>query len=879
MQSEGGRGGGGARRAPGRRPDDDLHGVAGAAADDPQHVQDRRRADPGGLPCRRPLAGHARPLDLRRPPGRDGRARHRLRPAGLGSVQEAHDLAAIAQMATLESRIPFLHFFDGFRTSHEINRIELLSDDDLRALVDEGSSSRTGTGAQPRPSRSSGARPRTRTSTSRCARRRQPRSTRRSPDVVAAAMGGSGAHRSPLRPVRLPRRAGRRARRGPDGLRRRRRTRDGGPPGARGERVGCCRCGSTAPSRASTSWPRCPPRCGASPCSTGPRSRAPGEPLYLDVVAALAEGGTGDRSMPRVVGGRYGLSSKEFTPAMAKAVLDELSNAELPRTHFTVGIHDDVSHSSPGGIRVLRDRAGRRLPGGVLRAGRRRHGRAPTRTPSRSSARTRTSTPGLLRLRLEEVRVADRLAPALRAAPIRSAYLVRSGAVRRLPPVPVHRDGSTCWAPRPGRPPAEQPVRPRRGVGSPAAPVQDTIVAGARLWVIDAAAVAREAGSGGAPTASCRRASSPSRRAAARGGAGADQAGPSGRRTGRRATRWCSRTSRRWTGRWSGSTEVEVPERDLGTRLPLPVVPPARRLRPGGDGGDAGRAGDSLPVSAFPVDGTSRAGPPGGRSATSRTTVAAWDPGALHPVRQLRVRVPARRDPGQGLPGRTLAARLSPSPRRPSTLKGFPDTRYTLQVYEEDCTGCALCVEACPVKDLASRSGEGHQPGRGETPRSWSGTGERALLRVAPLDRPGPRGLLHRPRHAVPRAALRVLGRVRRLRRDAVPQAPLAALRRPAWLVANATGCSSIYGGNLPTTPWAANAEGRGPAWSNSLFEDNAEFGLGMRLAADQLREARRLLGRWPRPPSARRWPDALLDRAAAERDARSGAARAAWRR
>ena len=337
------------RRPPEGRPGDDVHGQPGPPLDDPQHVQDRRRADADGDPRRGPDHRHACPLDLRRPQRRHARADDRLGDAGGGSVQEAHDFALVAHAATLRARIPFLHFFDGFRTSHEINKIALLEPDDFRALVrDDDVLAFRGRGMTPDAP--------------------VVRGTAQNPDVFFQGReasnpfhqpsrhrrAGHGRARRADRPAvwacRLPRRPGRGPRRRRHGLGGGRGRGDGRRTHAAGERVGLVRIRLFHPFPAAQLLAALPPT--VTPIAVLDRTKEPGavgEPLYLEVVAALSEAMDGDTppfaTAPRVIGGRYGLSSKEMTPSMIKPIYEELAAAR-PKRHFTVGIYDDVTHLS-----------------------------------------------------------------------------------------------------------------------------------------------------------------------------------------------------------------------------------------------------------------------------------------------------------------------------------------------------------------------------------------------------------------------------------------------------------------------------------------------------------------------------------------------------
>ena len=209
--------------------------------------------------------------------------------------------------------------------------------------------------------------------------------------------------------------------------------------------------------------------------------------------------------------------------------------------------------------------------------------------------------------------------------------------------------------------------------------------------------------------------------------------------------------------------------------------------------------------------------------------------GSLHPVRQMRAGLPARGDSQQSLRAAVLASAPETFKSRDARLPEWKGLKYTLQVAAEDCTGCGMCVDVCPARNksearLKAINMRPQPPLREAERKNWN-----FFLSIPEMDRDRMSNR-QRARDAGAAAALRVFGRMRRLRRNALHQNTHAAFRRPL-LIANATGCSSIYGGNLPTTPYAKNADGRGPAWANSLFEDNAEFGLGFRVSLDKQQE------------------------------------------
>ncbi|HQZ37509.1 MAG TPA: pyruvate:ferredoxin (flavodoxin) oxidoreductase [Vicinamibacterales bacterium] len=762
------------------------------------------------------------------------------------SVQEAHDLAAVAQMATLESRVPFIHFFDGFRTSHEINRIHVLSDEDLRALIDDplliAHRARALNPDHPFI-RGTAQNPDVYFQMREAANRYY----QRVPDVVARAMARFEA--------RVGRHYGLCEYHGaPDAERVI--VMMGSGVGAAGEAVdrlvtagqpvGLLQVRLFRPFPAAHLLEALPATVRA--IAVLDRTKEPGatgEPLYQDVVATLAErAATGSAvPMPRVIGGRYGLSSKEFTPAMAKAVLDDLSVAS-PRTHFTVGITDDV-----GGTSLPVDSSFTAESDEVFRAVFFGLGADGTVGANKNTIKIIGEDP---KTHVQAYFVYDSKKSGSQTVsylrfgpePIRSTYLAGSAQfigchqfqfIEKLDVLALAAPGATLLL---NSPYGVDEVWNRL----PRAAQERIIERRMRVWTIDADRVARDAGLGSHANSVLQTCFFAVSGVLPRGEA-IDRIKAAIQKTYRsKGAEVVQKNFDAVDRTLAVLDEVDVPREASGNRPRLPIVAPgAPDFVTGVVKTMLEGRGDDLPVSAFPVDGTFP-------SATSRwekrgisATVPFWEAGICiqcgncsfvcpHSVIRAKVYSSARLD---GAPEGFASA--------PIDARGFPDTRYTLQVYEEDCTGCGLCVEACPVKD-PSVSGRrainmGSRDADAEPARSRT-----AFFETLPITERGQvdfstvRGTqLLEPLFEFPGACAGC---------GETPYLKLVSqLFGDRMVVANATGCSSIYGGNLPTTPWAVNAEGRGPAWANSLFEDNAEFGLGMRLAADhQLAAARRLL-------------------------------------
>ncbi|MGZ4554265.1 MAG: pyruvate:ferredoxin (flavodoxin) oxidoreductase [Mycobacteriaceae bacterium] len=770
------------------------------------------------------------------------------------SVQEAHDLALIAQSATLATRVPFVHFFDGFRTSHELNTIEMLSDDDLRALV-SAESVRAHRGRALSPER--------------------PfiRGTAQNPDVYFQA-------RETVNPfyarvpqvvedlmVRLGERTGRKMSivdyiGHPEAERVLVVMGSGGQTVAetvaalteRGERVGVVQVRLYRPFPTQALLEALP----ATVRTIGvlDRTKEPGsigEPLYLDVVAALAEAHTdGERPvMPRVSGGRYGLSSKEFTPAMVAGVFDELAH-ERPRRRFTIGIDDDVSGTSvaydpsldiesPDTVRAVFFGLGsdgtvsaNKNTIKILGSGKGQHAQGYFVYDSKKSG---SQTVSHLRFGPRPIRAPYLVAQASFVGCHQFRFLEQVDVLGRAAPgatllLNCRYAADTVWD-----------ALPRK--------VQEQILAKRiTLFAVDAGRIAREVGLAGRINIvlqTCFFAISdvlPREQAIAR-------IKESVAKTyGNRGADVLQRELAAVDRALEGLHRIEVPDLVTSTHVTAPIVPEnaPEFVRTVTAEMIAGR-GDQLPVSALPVDGTYPSGTTAYEKRNISELVAVWDSESCiqcgncsfvcpHSVIRSKYYDQSQLD---GAPDRFDSA--------PLAAVGLPDTRYTLQVYVEDCTGCGLCVEACPVVTPGSPITKAINL----SPREPLVAAERENISFFETLPTNDRsrvdfGTVRGTQFLEPlfefSGACAGCGETPYLKL-------LSQLFGDRLMIANATGCSSIYGGNLPTTPWTTNADGRGPAWSNSLFEDNAEFGLGFRLAADghtqlarrRLAELREVLG------------------------------------
>jgi pyruvate-ferredoxin/flavodoxin oxidoreductase len=750
------------------------------------------------------------------------------------SVQEAHDMAAIAHRATLGARLPFVHFFDGFRTSHELNTLVPLTDDELRAFIPRQLV------LEHRGRALSPANPFIRGTAQNPDTYFQSRETANpyyqwAPAVVADTMArfadltgrryelieyhghpeaervaiimGSGIEA--VTPV-------------VDGL------------VADGERVGVLQVRLYRPFPADALLAALPET--VRRIAVLDRTKEPGaggEPLFLDVTSALAEAvGAGRRaSLPMVIGGRYGLSSKEFTPAMAKAVFDELA-ADAPKPRFTVGIHDDVTHLSLGYDPSLDLEDPETLRAVFYGLGSDGTVGANKNTIKILGDDDKTFAQGYFVY--DSKKSGSRTVSHLRFGPnpIRAPYLVNKAGFVGCHHWSILERVDVLEFARPGTTLLINSVHGADTWRHLPRPMQERIIElGIDVYAIDAGKVARAAGLGSRTNTilqTCFFAISgvlPRELAI-------EKIKKAITKTYARKSAEVVRKNHEAVDRALAELHhIEVPESaesGLGLIPPVPADAPsfvrdvtATMLE--------GR-GDDLPVSALPVDGTYPSGTTRYEKRNISEIVAEWDPEAciqcgncvfVCPHAVLRSKT-YHEGAITEAPDGFLSA--------PLNAAGLPSTAYTLQVYVEDCTGCGLCVEACPVKPI-------DQPSR------------RAINLVPKLDREADKEAVEffeeiplNDRTWIDYSTVRGIQLLEPLFEfsgacSGCGETPYLKLLTQLFgdrvTVANATGCSSIYGGNLPTTPWAKNAAGRGPAWSNSLFEDNAEFGLGMRLAAD----------------------------------------------
>ncbi|MBL8324024.1 MAG: pyruvate:ferredoxin (flavodoxin) oxidoreductase [Rubrivivax sp.] len=757
------------------------------------------------------------------------------------SVQEAQDLAAIAHMATLKSRVPFLHFFDGFRTSHEVNKIALLAEDDLRALIDEDLI---------RAHRARALNP----------DRPLMRGTAQNPDVFFQAREACNPYYLAVPGIvrdamdAFHRRTGRRyslfwTHGAPDADRVV--VQMGSGTGATreavdrlvaaGEKVALVTVRLYRPFDAEAFVAALPKTTRA--IAVLDRTKEPGalgEPLYQDVVTALAEAWPDNGArVPRVIGGRYGLSSKEYTPAMAKAVFDELL-AGKPRRHFTVGIHDDVTQLS---LKV--DEGFDTEAAGVTRAVFYGLGADGTVGATKNTVKIiGENTP----LNAQGYFVYDSKKSGaitvshLRFGPkaIDSTYLIRRADfvachqfefMEKLDVLELARPGATFLLNSPWGPGEVWGKLPREAQ-------QAIIDRKLKFYVVDALAVARQAGLAGrinTVTQACFFALSG---VLPRDEAIAEIKNAIRKTYGKRGETVLNRNFAAVDASLAAMAEVAVPAAADATVTRRPTVSKAapdfvQRVTAMMMEGK----GDLLPVSALPVDGTFPTGTTQWEKRSIAQEIPIWDEKlctqcGICPLACPHAAIRMNVFPAAALQGAPAAFKAVPWTRKEAGLEGM---MYTLQVAPEDCTGCGLCVDVCPTrsKTMVKLKAINMAPKLEHLERERTNYDfylqiPEARPDLAQID--GLRGSQLRDPLFEYSGACAGCGETPYLKL-------LSQLYGDHLMVANATGCSSIYGGNLPTTPWSCNRAGQGPVWSNSLFEDNAEFGLGMRLAIDAQKE------------------------------------------
>lgn len=786
------------------------------------------------------------------------------------SVQEAQDLALIAHLATLKARIPFLHFFDGFRTSHEINKVEQISRETISPLLDDtlvrahraralSPEHPVIRGTAQNPDVYFQERERANPSYLAC-----PNIVQNTMDIFASQIGrqyhlfdymgasdaerivvimGSGAETVQSTVEALNK---------------------------QGEKVGVVKVHLFRPFSITHFLQALPPT--ARTIAVLDRTKEPGsvgEPLYQDIVTAITEGQgwNGSSPLPRIIGGRYGLSSKEFTPAMVKGIFGEMEQ-EQPRTHFTIGITDDITHTSlpydptfelesaetvqcvfwglgsdgtvganKNSLKILGEETENHVQGYFVY----------------DSKKSGSVTISHLRFGPHPIHAPYQIAE-------RQAHFVachQFSMLERFDVLKYARPGGTFLL--------DSPYGPEEVWNHLPSEIQQTIrEQQLHFFVINAHRVASETGMRGRINTimqTCFFALS--------GILPRDQAIAYIKQSIKKtySKRGETVVQQNWQAvdktlehlhevtfdpslalAQTQETQLSQALANSGRHRSLPMLnrrPPVEPEAPefvrAVLGPIVAGEGDTLPVSAFPTDGTYPSGTARWEKRNMALEIPVWDPDIciqcgkcvmVCPHAVIREKIYAA-DDLKDAPETFVSTNAH--------FKEFPGQRYTLQVSPEDCTSCGLCIEACPARDKrqVGRKAihmEALPPGREQEKANWNffltlPEVKRDLLNVGAIKD----SQLLQPLFEFSGACAGC---------GETPYIKLATqLFGDHMIVANATGCSSIYGGNLPTTPWTMNREGRGPAWANSLFEDNAEFGLGMRISLDKQYEyARELL-------------------------------------
>jgi pyruvate-ferredoxin/flavodoxin oxidoreductase len=760
-----------------------------------------------------------------------------------GSVQEAHDFALIAQASTLEARVPFVHFFDGFRTSHEVAKIEQLNDDDLRAMLDDDL---------------------IRAHRARALSPEHPvlRGSAQNPDVFFQARETINPYYTAVPGIvqkamdKFANLVGRSYHLfdyigAPDAERVVVIMASGGETAeatvrylmAKGEKVGVIRVRLYRPFSKEYFLKALPKT--VKSIAVMDRTKEPGaagDPLYLDIINALFEG---NRKEIKVIGGRYGLSSKEFTPAMVKAILDELQKPE-PKNHFVVGINEDVTHTSldydlnfsvehPETVRCLFFGLG---SDGTVGANKNSIKIIGEETENNAqgyfyydSKKAGTLTVSHLRFGPKPIQAPYLITPntANFVACHQFNFLERFDFTKYAQPGAVFLVNS-LYGPEEIWDKLPQEVQ------------KDIIEKKLKFYTINGYDVAEKTGMGSRVNTimqTCFFAIS--------GILPRDEAIHQIKKAiqktyGKRGEAVVQKNFAAVDQSLANLFEVKVPGKVSSTltrRAPVSAEAPAfvRDVL----GPMIAFEGDTVPVSAMPVDGTFPTGTTKWEKRNIALEIPVWESDLCIQCGKCVFVCPHAVIRHKVFDKKYLATAPATFKYMDSKFKEFPGMAYSVQVAPEDCTGCALCIEACPAKDKSNPARKSinmapQPPLRESEAVNWDfflglPEADRTTFSVGTIKN----SQLLEPLFEFSGAC------------SGCGETPYIKLMSQLFgdraIIANATGCSSIYGGNLPTTPYTFNKEGRGPAWSNSLFEDNAEFGLGFRLTLDkQIEYARDIL-------------------------------------
>ncbi|MEH1825091.1 MAG: pyruvate:ferredoxin (flavodoxin) oxidoreductase [Nostoc sp.] len=773
------------------------------------------------------------------------------------SVQESQDFALIAHAATLETRVSFMHFFDGFRTSHEVQKVKLLSDDDLRSLIHDhlilAHRSRALTPDRP-----------------------VLRGTAQNPDVYFQGREGANPYYNACPDIvqRIMDEFGERTGRHykiyeyygakdadrvivimGSGCETVHETVD--YLNARGEKLGVVKVRLYRPFDVQKFVAVLPTSVQAiAVLDRTKEAGSAGEPLYLDVVAAIHEGWGDKRAgeqlaldsplplrpsapLPKIIGGRYGLSSKEFTPAMVKGIFDNLAEAK-PKNHFTIGINDDVSHTS-----LSFDPKFSTESDNVVRAMFYGLGADGTVGANKNSIKIigeETDNYAQGYFVFDSKKSGSMTVSHLRFGkePIRSTYLIDQanfigchhwGFLERIDILKAAIPGATLLLNSPYNAHTVWEYLPLK--------VQQQIIdKHLKLYIINASQVARESGMGGRINTImqvCFFALAgvlPQEEAIAKIKQAIEKTyGKKGAEVVRMNLQAVDNTL-------DNLHKVDVPQaiNNLKSKIQNPkLLDSAPEFVREVLGKIMIWEGDDLPVSTLPVDGTFPVGTAKWEKRNVAEEIPVWEPDVCVQCGKCVMVCPHSAIRAKAYQADELVNAPGTFKSTAAKDKDFANQKFTIQVAPEDCTGCTICVNVCPAKDksepLRKAINMAQQlPLQEQERKNWDF--------FLSLPNPDRRSLkLNQIRQQQLQEPLFEFSGACAGCGETPYLKLLTQLFGDRAVIANATGCSSIYGGNLPTTPWTTNAEGRGPAWSNNLFEDNAEFGFGFRLSLDKQAE------------------------------------------
>jgi pyruvate-ferredoxin/flavodoxin oxidoreductase len=758
------------------------------------------------------------------------------------SVQEAMDLALVAHAASLESRIPFAHFFDGFRTSHEVSKIEELNLDDMRAMIDNdlvrahreralSPDHPVLRGSAQNPDVYFQGRETVNPFYLAC-----PTIVQNAMDKFAAVVGrqyrlfeyegatdaerviiimGSGAEAVHETVDYLT---------------------------AKGQKVGVLKVRLFRPFSVEHFLSALPKT--VKSIAVLDRTKEPGsigEPLYQDIVTALTEGFTAGKAplatFPKVIGGRYGLSSKEFTPAMVARVFEELGQT-APQNHFTIGINDDVTHTSLDYDATFSTEDADTVRAMFFGLGADGTVGANKNTIKIIGEDTDLNVQGYFVYDSKKSGSVTTSHLRFSKKPIRSTYLIsranfigchQFSFMERLDVLKAADPGSVFLLNSPFGPEEVWDNLPRSA--------QRVIVEKKlKFYVIDAVEVARAAGMGGRINTVMQTCFFAISGVLPREDAIASIKHSIEKTYGKRGESVVRKNFAAVDSALANLHEVKVPDAITSKFEIRPFVPAnAPEFVRNVEGLMIAGEGDLIPVSAMPIDGTFPTGTTQWEKRNIALEIPVWDEQLCIQCGKCVLVCPHAVIRAKVYDAKSINHAPDSFQTAVPKWREFTELKYTLQVAPEDCTGCGLCVAVCPAKSKSEAKHrainmEAQPPLREKYNEYWN-----YFLSIPELSR-------EKLAHAQVKDAqlleplFEFSGAC-----SGCGETPYIKLMTQMFgdraLIANATGCSSIYGGNLPTTPYSVNRDGRGPAWSNSLFEDNAEFGMGMRLAVDKQKE------------------------------------------